>query len=241
MKDAPSTRDLQVPETISNELISWFRDLLGDDFQSKNFKPMNLIGLNVTDGTCERNVRGSRFNHANATLVLDLIRHLTIHDALPESFAIITPYAEQRACYVEGLMSLSDVMGRRLESIVRVATVDSMQGHEADYLVLDWVVTNPEDLGFTRDNKRANVALTRGPKCVISVLNTSIMESKLLKWKDTESPELLAYWEDLANRRRTVDLKTGDIPDRTFEIPEQNPKQVTEATLKQDAVETTSN
>jgi hypothetical protein len=49
------------------------------------------------------------------------------------------------------------------KDMVSVFMVDGMQGNQADIVIVDWFVTSGElcDLGFTSDNRCANVALTR--------------------------------------------------------------------------------
>jgi superfamily I DNA and/or RNA helicase len=45
-----------------------------------------------------------------------------------------------------------------------------MQGHESDVVILDWVNKYGDNLGFLKDDRRANVALTRARACLIIVL-----------------------------------------------------------------------
>ncbi|KAF7170045.1 hypothetical protein CNMCM6106_004890 [Aspergillus hiratsukae] len=51
---------------------------------------------------------------------------------------------------------------------------------KADIVIVDWVVTSgePSDLGFASDNRRANVALTRGRACFIVVADGQIVEER---------------------------------------------------------------
>lgn len=95
------------------------------------------------------NSTGSKSNHPDATVILNLIRDLITIDSLPNSLAIDTPYAEQRNLYPKRLLTLSDELNLNLKSGIRFATIDAMQGQEADYVFLNWVVTNPGGLGFT--------------------------------------------------------------------------------------------
>lgn len=49
----------------------------------------------------------------------------------------------------------------------KVATVDSMQGHESDIIILDWVNAYGDGLGFLKGNRRINVALSRARTSLI--------------------------------------------------------------------------
>lgn len=91
---------------------------------------------------------------------------------------IITSYNAQRALYLGVIKSTTSEL-----NLPRVATIDSMQGHESGFVLLDWVigvvvswyfVHMPHSLfssilsfsGVLEDNRRINVALTR-PHAVI--------------------------------------------------------------------------
>lgn len=52
-----------------------------------------------------------------------------------------------------------------------------MQGKESKMVLYDWVVSNAEkmtDLGFTADDHRANVGITRVAEAMISILPQEI-------------------------------------------------------------------
>jgi hypothetical protein len=56
------------------------------------------------------------------------------------------------------------------------------KGHQADYVAIEWEVTELADLGFTVDNERANMGsdgsdLTCARKSFISVANSAIWET----------------------------------------------------------------
>ena len=76
-------------------------------------------------------------------------------DVEPFNIAVISPYSRQ-VDKIRGEFS-----GRNIRN-VRVGTVDSFQGQEKDIVIISGVRSNDVgDVGFLRDPRRLNVALTR--------------------------------------------------------------------------------
>ncbi|CAL9738330.1 putative ATP-dependent RNA helicase Ecm32p [Monosporozyma servazzii] len=60
---------------------------------------------------------------------------------------------------------------------LQVATVDSFQGHEKNFIIFSCVRSNPENkIGFLTDKRRLNVALTRSKNGLILVGNDDVLE-----------------------------------------------------------------
>lgn len=76
--------------------------------------------------------------------------------------AIITPYSQQ----VQELKKMKEGVERRLDidlSSIKIETVDQFQGHEADIVIFDTVLSKgrvTKAIGFLADRRRACVALT---------------------------------------------------------------------------------
>lgn len=176
---------------------------------------MELIGIDVTDGKAVVNGKTrSRSNIANVTVVMELVEFLISRDALKgRTSAIITTYADQRKEYVRRLKKLSERLSIAWEDMIKIATVDSMQGHEVDLAILDWVVDSgaKSHLGFASDNRRTNVALTRARACLIVVANGAILNNdRLSERKPTHlQPEVLAHWNSLFLNGLVVDVRAG--------------------------------
>lgn len=84
--------------------------------------------------------------------------------AEPQSIAVLTPYARQ----AELLKRLLSALGGRVE----VSSIDGFQGREADVVVLVTVRCNEsKEIGFLKDMRRMNVALTRARAGVVVVGN----------------------------------------------------------------------
>ena len=61
---------------------------------------------------------------------------------------------------------------------IEIATVDSFQGRERDIVVYSTVRSNPRgEIGFLRDHRRVNVALSRARELLVIVGDLAIMEN----------------------------------------------------------------
>lgn len=68
---------------------------------------------------------------------------------------------------------------------LHVATVDSFQGHEKSFIIFSCVRNNTENkIGFLRDKRRLNVALTRAKHGLIVVGNKNVLRKGDPLWKD---------------------------------------------------------
>ncbi|MFO0631157.1 MAG: C-terminal helicase domain-containing protein [Polyangiales bacterium] len=106
----------------------------------------------------------SRLNVGEAEAVRAVVRSLLDAGLDPAELAVITPYAAQ-AARVRALLA-----GEGAAGAVEVDTVDSFQGREKDAVVLTMVRANDRgELGFLKDLRRMNVAITRGRRhlCVV--------------------------------------------------------------------------
>ena len=79
----------------------------------------------------------------------------------PEQIGIITPYHAQRG-YVSSYMARNGALRTDLYDDIEVASVDAFQGREKDIIILSCVRSNEKQgIGFLKDQRRLNVALTR--------------------------------------------------------------------------------
>lgn len=91
--------------------------------------------------------------------------------------------------------------GLPFDQLPRVATIDSMQGHESDIVILDWVNGYGKQLGFLRDDRRANVALTCAHASLIVLYHKDKSESDDFDgWRRTKKPEILEHWNYLGGK-----------------------------------------
>ncbi|KAH7337710.1 AAA domain-containing protein [Rhizoctonia solani] len=121
---------------------------------------------------------GSRSNENEATLVRKWVEELVSAGLTPAQIAIITPYQAQ----VTLLVSILRPTYPELE----IGTVDGMQGREKDAVILSLVRSNDKrEVGFLKEKRRLNVAMTRPRRHLCVVGDSSTVEkggAYLKKW-----------------------------------------------------------
>ncbi|MCM1029374.1 MAG: AAA domain-containing protein [Pseudoflavonifractor sp.] len=124
--------------------------------------------LEGSDPFVEEIASGSfgRINKAEAELTVkvlhDYVSRIGVRRILDESidFGIISPYRAQ-VHYLRRLLK-HEPWARRLRHLISVNTVDGFQGQERDVILLSLVRSNDShSIGFLRDLRRMNVAITR--------------------------------------------------------------------------------
>lgn len=103
---------------------------------------------------------------------------------------VISPYSAQVKLLKESL-----------DQKVKVSTIDSFQGQEADVIILSLVRSNEAgDIGFLKDYRRMNVALTRA-KSQLFVIGDSVTLAN-----DSFYQQFLAYMEELNEYKSAWEL-----------------------------------
>ena len=128
----------------------------------------------------KRNRTGSISNADEARLVIHTLRDY-IEMVSPQrieservDFGIITPYRGQ-ARLLRRLLKMQHYF-RKLKRHITVGTVDGFQGQERDVIVISLVRANAEgQIGFLRDLRRMNVAITRARMKLIIVGNAETL------------------------------------------------------------------
>lgn len=130
------------------------------------------------------------------TILDDLLQHAG-HDAW--SVGIISPYRGQ----VRVLQSLINDRHRARVASLDIDTVDSFQGSECDIIIISLVRSNTDhDIGFLRDIRRMNVAITRARRKLIIIGDGSTIASH---------PFYKGLWE-YAERHATV-MSAWSLPE----------------------------
>ncbi|MFN3192732.1 MAG: AAA domain-containing protein [Aureliella sp.] len=97
----------------------------------------------------------SKRNPKEATWIVDQVRELMERGVKPSQIAIIAPYAAQ----VRLLRDRLQVDG------IEIDTVDGFQGREKEAVLVTLVRSNADgEIGFLKDTRRTNVALTRAKR-----------------------------------------------------------------------------
>ncbi|KAK3386894.1 AAA domain-containing protein [Podospora didyma] len=109
------------------------------------------------------------------------------------SIAVLTPYTKQVELLKQTLSKFSQV---------EVCSIDGFQGREADIVVFVTVRCNEHhDIGFLKDMRRLNVALTRAKTGVIVIGNKATLTL------GTADPESAAVWKRLLECLEEVRLE----------------------------------
>lgn len=110
-------------------------------------------------------INESKLNVGEADLVVAVYRRLLKYGVGPQLMAILTPYSKQVALIKASLAEQNLILPD-------VSTVDGIQGREKECIMISMVRSNPDgEIGFLRDWRRMNVAVTRARRMLIVVGN----------------------------------------------------------------------
>nr|POF21211.1 regulator of nonsense transcripts 1 like [Quercus suber] len=119
----------------------------------------------VSDKIClfcrwdKRRLSASRTSYLNRTEAANVEKIVTTFlrsGVVPSQIGVITPYEGQRA-YIVNYMSRNGALRQQLYKEIEVASVDSFQGREKDYIILSCVRSNEhQGIGFLNDPRRLN-------------------------------------------------------------------------------------
>ena len=113
-------------------------------------------------------------NPDEAIMVCDLVIKLVACGFEKKKVSVITPYLAQRT---EIMRKLYD-SGADLNNEIEVSSVDGYQGRENDFIIFSTVRSNdPRKVGFLRDERRLNVAITRAKRGLFIITNPWMLQS----------------------------------------------------------------
>ncbi|EGD82069.1 ATP-dependent helicase NAM7 [Salpingoeca rosetta] len=122
----------------------------------------------------------SYLNRTEAANVEKIVTRFMRAGITPDQIGIITPYEGQRAHIVQ-YMNFHGAARRSFYEALEVASVDSFQGREKDYIILSCTRSNDhQGIGFLNDPRRLNVALTRAKYGLILVGNPRALSKQAL-------------------------------------------------------------
>eukprot|EP01065_Artemidia_motanka_P045112 TRINITY_DN6551_c2_g2_i1.p1 TRINITY_DN6551_c2_g2~~TRINITY_DN6551_c2_g2_i1.p1 ORF type:complete len:1081 (+),score=373.19 TRINITY_DN6551_c2_g2_i1:88-3243(+) len=132
----------------------------------------------------------SYLNRTEAAMVEKVVTCLLKANVTPDKLGVITPYEGQRS-YLTNYMQRNGPLAADAYSEIEVASVDSFQGREKEYIILSCVRSNDyQGIGFLNDPRRLNVALTRA-RCGLVVIGNAKVLSKQQLWNN-----LLVHFRD---------------------------------------------
>lgn len=145
------------------------------------------------------NSAGSRFNQGEAKIVTQHVHKLMELGLDQSQVAIITPYNGQ----VELLRSMLLPDFPRLE----IRSVDGFQGGEREAVILSLVRSSDrggkDGIGFLKDDRRQNVAITRAQRHLAVVCDTeTVCQSKFIS-------NLISWIEEKGEHRSAIEYTAG--------------------------------
>ena len=118
----------------------------------------------------------SQSNIHEAEYITALCKYLILQGYSPEQITVLTPYVGQ-------LLKIRNLMPRKGFEGVRVVAVDNYQGEENDIVLLSLVRSNDvEKVGFTGEENRVCVMLSRAKHGLYVIGNFSLLASKSKMW-----------------------------------------------------------
>eukprot|EP01064_Diplonema_japonicum_P003905 TRINITY_DN12583_c0_g1_i3.p1 TRINITY_DN12583_c0_g1~~TRINITY_DN12583_c0_g1_i3.p1 ORF type:complete len:657 (+),score=141.34 TRINITY_DN12583_c0_g1_i3:398-2368(+) len=122
----------------------------------------------------------SFLNRTEAAMVEKVVTALLQANVTPDKIGVITPYEGQRS-YVTNYMSRNGPLRNEAYSSIEVASVDSFQGREKEFIILSCVRSNDyQGIGFLNDPRRLNVALTRARSGLVVIGNAKVLSKQQL-------------------------------------------------------------
>jgi len=93
----------------------------------------------------------------------------------PENIGVITAYEGQRA-YIQSYLETNGQLSSEVYKLIEVASVDAYQGREKEFIIISCVRSSEnQGIGFLRDPRRLNVAITRASRGLMIVGNPKVL------------------------------------------------------------------
>lgn len=141
-------------------------------------RPMYFL---ISTGNEELGSTGTSYiNRTEAATVEKIVSNMLRGGVTPDQIGVVTPYEGQRV-HVINQMVRTGPLRSDLYKDIEVASVDSFQGREKDFIILSCVRSNElQGIGFLRDPRRLNVALTRAKYGCIIIGNARLLAKNAL-------------------------------------------------------------
>jgi len=122
----------------------------------------------------------SYLNRGESATVERLVSSMLRSGLQSSQIGVITPYEGQRTHVQQYFGSRGSLAPERYEGL-EIASVDSFQGREKDFIILSCVRSNEKQgIGFLADPRRLNVALTRARFGLVVIGNARVLAKQLL-------------------------------------------------------------
>jgi hypothetical protein len=141
----------------------------------------------------EKRRRTSTFNEEEVNAVKNVVFMLMNSGVDPSKIGVISPYRAQ-------VLAIRRMLPRLRFPNLKIASVDSFQGSERDYIVMS-CVRSGNSIGFVANERRLNVSITRARYGLVIIGDSMTLKAN--------SP----MWERLVTHFREFDAIRTSIPD----------------------------
>jgi predicted DNA helicase len=152
----------------------------------------------------------SKLNEKEAEFVVFKVRQLIGQGVNIDDIAVIAPYAAQ-VRKIRGLFRNIKTESGEVSEVanIEVDTVDGFQGREKEVVVISLCRSNPQcEIGFLKDYRRTNVALTRARRKLIVIGDSATLGS------DEFYGSLFQYFESINSYRSVFEeMSQMDLQD----------------------------
>ncbi|KAJ5608835.1 hypothetical protein N7528_009402 [Penicillium herquei] len=175
----------------------------------------NVLVIDNPDSKQKVDDSGSSVNEENAKLVVSLVTRLLKmlgSDLDASSITILTFYNAQKQLHERNMKRLQHEKPELNADKIGVSTVDSFQGHEADIVILDFVVVDRP--GFVTDKARLACALTRAKSGLYMITSIDAINQACAEIPRPKGKYLKTILREWIVRKIVVD---PDFFDKQFE------------------------
>jgi superfamily I DNA and/or RNA helicase len=168
-----------------------------DGVRADPLRPGPLVFLDTAgQGWTDRKTKDqpSTSNPGQAERVAVEVQRVLRRGLAPTELAVITPYDAQ-------VKLLRDLLRSEVDAGLEIGSVDGFQGREKEAIVVDLVRSNDDgDIGFLKDVRRMNVALTRAKRFLLVVGDSATLASDQFYTRFLDAAEAqgasLSAWSD---------------------------------------------
>lgn len=177
LKSDSSVDDINLDEIIDLEELSRLKESDVEKQLHNNLKPLLFIDTSNLKNNEEKHLKDSKsiINQSEADIATSIAKFYLGTGINPKDIGIISPYADQ-------VNLIQDKIP------IEVKSVDGFQGREKEIIIISTVRSNKnKDIGFLKDLRRLNVAITRAKRKLIVIGNKNTLKgnstySKLIKF-----------------------------------------------------------
>ncbi|EDR26756.1 nonsense-mediated mRNA decay protein, putative [Entamoeba dispar SAW760] len=191
-------------------------------FWFKQNKPMMFIAANGKESYGSNGT--SYLNDEEVFIIEQIIIKMLVNKVDPSQIGVITPYIAQKQAIISRLSLNRRVSEAQLNDI-EIASVDSFQGREKDFIIFSTVRSNEiSDIGFLSIPQRLNVSITRAKYGLVVVGNPETL---------MQNPLWCAYLQFFQNNNVLVHGQLENLKEYPIKLePKEAPKAIYQFTPK---------